>query len=390
MPNAFELRDWAGRLGEHGAVLRDCATLVAGIASPAAPARPRAWTVDVARDELVRLAASHPLPVPAPAGPRPSGRPDAEAGIGPGIPARDPPANAVELAARLVRLLADDSPDVPALAEALADAAELARRLPAFDWRTFADAAPERLAAAIATGVLADFAADVRDLACRPYGSPKLVWQSARLAPHGLGPWFSNVRNIVRGGDDVFDLARSVAGDDERGWSGWVALLSRRMPPWLFRHVADDLADHGLSLALDAMLGRALARRTAFLDIATITYLRDAALDIGAGAVAARAQAAICARHPDDMDQLQTLATIHADAGDLAQAHGLLLKVQRLAPARDITMRLEALGTPAWAAFAIEHGFGSPSDRADNRRARRRVPWSYPRRRGDRIAAVEV
>ncbi|MFD1951716.1 hypothetical protein ACFSGX_13150 [Sphingomonas arantia] len=392
VPDAFDLLDWATRLGEHGGVLRDCASLIQGF--PAASARPVsvAWTVDVARASLLELARGRTLSLRERSEPTFSGRPDSPMGIGPGIPARTPPADPAELAARLVRLLGSAEPDAPALADAVEDALELARRLPMLDYRRSADASPRRLAAVIATAALADFASDVRDLALPPFGSPELLWQSARLDRHGLGPWFRNVPNIIRDSNDLFDLARMAAVDgDEDSWSAWVGLLSRRLPKWLFLHVADDLADHGKTAALDAMVVRALARRPATIELATIFYLRDAALDIGAYDIAARAQAATVALRPGDILELEILGTIHAQNGDFVQARAILLQAQALAPLHTgIQARLETLGSPAFAPFRIARGFGSPDDRYETRLGLRGALPDYPRMVGQQIAAVEV
>lgn len=391
VPDANELLDWASALGEHGAVLHDCATLLRGVSEPASSPR-SGWTVDIARADLVELARDCPLSLDPPVAPGYSGRPDNPAGIGPGVPAREPAADPAELAARLVRLLAADRPDATALTEALDEALELARRLPAFDYRRFAEASPDRLAAAIGTQALADFALDVRDLAAGPFGSAGLLWRAARLDGRGLGPWFRNVSRIVRGGDDLFDLARLAAADgDESAWGAWVALLARRLPGWMFRHVADDLADYRKAAPLDAMLARMLARRPATIDLATVMYLRDAALDIGAYPLAARAQQAVCAARPHDVLELEILATIQAQAGELAEARGLLLKALGLAPGHGgVLARLEALGTEGFAGFAIAHGFASPADRRETRLVLGGALPDYPRRKGRRIAAVDV
>lgn len=391
LPDALDLLDWAPRLGEHGAILRDCASLLAGF--PKTPSLAEgAWTVDIASAELADLARARKLSLRPPSVPQPSGRPDSPVGIGPAVPTRTPPADPAELASRLVRLLAADELDAPGLAEAVEDALELARRLPTFDYRRFVESSSDRLATAIGTAALADFALDVRDLAVPPFGSPDLLWRSARLDLRGFGAWFRNVSNIVRDSEDLFDLARLAApGGEQDEWGAWVALLSRRLPNWMFRHVADDLADHGRIAALDAMLTRSLARRPAFIDLSTVMYLRDAALDLGAYKVAARAQAAVCDLRPEDILELEILATIHAQAGEFAQARGLLLHALRLSPQNDgIKDRLETLGTPAFARFVIPRGFGSPDDRAETRLALRGVLPDYPRSKGHRIAAVQV
>lgn len=392
VPSALDLLDWAPRLDEHGAILRDCASLVAGFPQ-AAPLRSQgAWTIDIACAEFADLARGQRLSIRQRAEPRPSGRPDNPVGIGPGIPAREPPADPAELASRLVRLLAADALDAPGLVDAIDDALELARRLPGFDYRLFVEASPDRLAAAIGTAALADFAMEVRDLAAAPFGSPELLWRSARLDHRGLGPWFRNVANLIRGSDDLFDLARRAAGrGDEDEWGAWVALLSRRLPNLMFRHVADDIADHGRTAALDAMLSRVLARRPATLDLSTVMYLRDAALDLRAQGIAARAQAAICEVRSKDVLELEILATIHADGGEFAQAQGLLLQALRLAPAHaGLRARLETLGTEAFASFSIPQGFASPPDRFETRLALRGALPDYPRQSGHRIAAVQV
>jgi hypothetical protein len=392
VPGALDLLDWADRLGEHGAVLRDCAALITGF-SRAGPRRSDGvWTVDIASAELAELACGLTLSLSTPALPRPSGRPDSLIGIGPGIPIREPLADPVELASRLVRLLAADALDAPGLAAAVEDALEFARRLPKFDYRRLAAGASDRLAAAIGTAVLAHFAVDVQDLAAAPFGSPELLWRSARLDQGGMGPWFRNVNNVIRVTDDLYDLARFANGsEDEDGWSAWVTLLSRRLPDWRFRHVADDIADYGKTVALDAMLTRALARQEASIGLTTIMYLRDAALDLAAYGIAARAQAAICDARPSEVIEWEILATIQADAGNLAGARGLLLQALLLFPGHaGIKARLETLGTPAFGGFSIARGFASPVDRYETRLALRGALPDYPRRKGHRIPAVQV
>lgn len=413
VPGWQELAAWAPHLGEDGAVLRDCAALLHGFSPEAAAFRARGWrppgagaqstppgksdsTIDVAIRELEEAARDFSPTLAAVEQPAFSGRPDAPAGIGPGIPAGPLPGDLAATAAALMALLSDpDLSDPAALADLLERLAEAGRRLPRLDYRQHADAAPPLLAASLAAAVLIDFAGATRDLACRPLGSPALLHRSARFAVAGLGPYFGNIGRVVRDSGDVFDLARRAAAAsgraDEDAVGAWIALLSRGCHGPLLRQLIDDLADHAATAPLVAILDRAAGARDAAIDEGLIRYLRDAALDIGDYRTAARAQATIVRLRPGDVLELEILGTIHAGAGELVEAEAAFRGSLALAPDHaGVRARLDTLGTAAFEPFAIDRGFGSPADRVDQRLVRRGARLDYPQRRGGRIVAVDV
>jgi hypothetical protein len=398
VPDRHDLIAWAPRFGDGGGILRDCAALIGGApedASPASSAAGSDWTLEIAIAELLSVARQVTPRLVAADRPGPSGRPDNPLGIGPGIPARDIPDDMGAIVRELTAMFAQAEPDTAAMADRLDSLAEIARRLPALDYRRLCDAPTDLLLSAIVATVLADFVLRTRDLAGEPLGSMALLHRSARFSTAGLGPWFSNVGRLVRNSYDVFDLARRASAaaehDDERTVGAWIALLSRGCDGWLLRHLVDDLADYGAMAPLLLILDRTLSRSAAAVDIDLVMYLRDAALDNADHCMAAHAQAAIVRLRPDSLLEQEILGTIQASGGDHRAADATFRAALVRDPAHGgIRARLEALGTSAFEPFLIEQGFGSPVDRAHVRLHRRGVVSRHERRQGERIAAVDV
>lgn len=420
VPTACDLADWAGQLGNAGegaasALLADVAAIIQGFspqavasrggataifAAPAAAAA-GAWTLHQAMAELrllaQRAAAVRRPRLNDPPGPAPSGRPDNPAGIGDGIPAPAASSDIVAVAHRLRALLEDADAETGELATLLAGLVEADRRYPTLDYRTLAQSPLTSLAPAIAAAGLIDFALSTRDLWSAPSGSPALFHHVARLDSAGLGPYLDNVGRLTRDSADMFDLARmaqsaaSVAGDDAADPAAWLVLLSRGCPSRLLNEIIDDLGDAAMHGALMAVLRRVASRPASSIDIAKVMRLRDAGLDNGDYLLAARAQQVIVRLRPNDKLEEIILGSIEASGGEFGRAEAIFRYWLGQAPDDpELRERLLAVRTDRFDRFALPHGFGSPTDRRDARLRRRGVPPDYPRRRGERIRAVDV
>ena len=122
--------------------------------------------------------------------------------------------------------------------------------------------------------------------------SSQLFDQAGLLDRTALGPYFSNVRLILREVGDLFGLVEAASDRplDREQMETWAVLLSSAFDADETLSLVDELADRAMVRAMRAVLGRlALGRRTArSLEIAW--RLRDGALDIGASDLAVDVQ----------------------------------------------------------------------------------------------------
>lgn len=424
VPAGRDLADWAERLADAGedaasALLFDVAALHQGfspqaIASRQAPAgilidRSSASTGDCTLHralaelrDLARLVASKGRPrLVDPPRPAPSGHPDNPAGIGKGVPASavmgDIAVMARDLRTALESPLIDDGASDGRLAMLLESLVEAGRRYPALDYRSFAQAPLTSLGPAVAAIGLIDFALSTRDLWSAPLGSPALFHHVARLDSRGLGPYLGNIGRLARNSRDVIDLARIArdaaieAGDDEASQGAWTTLLSRGCRGELLYEVVDDLGDHAVHGALSAILDRVTSRPAAAIDTDMVKRVRDAGLDNADYVLAARAQQVIARLHPDNRLEGVILGSIEASGGEFGRAEAIFRHwLERAPDDQEVRARLLAVRADRFDRFAIPYGYGSPADRRDTRLRRRGVAPDYPRRRGERVAAVDV
>lgn len=412
VPTGTDLAEWAEMLAKSGAaaaatLLDDVACLYRGFPPPTSAGRARRepareWTLHIALDEMLSLArdlAPAGLPGLAPARrAEVSGRPDNPAGIGDGIPAPPAPDDIAALARQLrLALESDFGGDAAASAADLhARLVEAHGRLPFLDHRTFAQTSLDLLAPAIATAGLTAWALGTRDLVATPLGSPLLLHRAARLDGAGLGPYFRNVGRLVRDAADLFDLARLAAAETDGGGAratigAWIALLSRGCQGTLLCEIVDDLGDSDAGDVLRVILDRAVSRPAAAIDFDMIFRIRDAALDNADYPLAIRAQRAVVRSRPDSKLEAVILGTIEASGGDYVRAEATFRHwLARSADDADLRARLSAVRASRFEEFRVARGFGSPADRQDSRLRRRGIVPDYPRRRGERIEAVDV
>jgi len=310
------------------------------------------------------------------------------------------PIDDVADAARLLRRLLEQEwhqEEAETLAATLAGLVLFARRLPMLDHRSFAFSPWPVLVPVIATLGLVDFALSTRDLWDGPLGSPELLHQAARLDDAGLGAYLGNVGRLVRDSRDVVDLAHvarrcaAEAGAAELGIEHWVALLSRGCSNATLREIVDDLGDVAAGEALSLILDRVASRPAAAIDLDMVMRLRDAGLDNGDYALAVRAQQVIVRLRPDSKLEGVILGSIEASGGEFARAEATLRPWLALFPEdEELRARLEAAERGRFDRFVIPHGYASPPDRREIRLRRRGVTLEHPRRRGERLRAVDV
>lgn len=364
----------------------------------AAPAR---LTIDIAIAELTGFAQ-------ALAGHLPSAMPD---GGGSDVPVGSPHA-ALPQSARPAAVSADFGEliddlhafmQAPALPADLSDAERMLERLgaamlrqPEIDYRRFAGAPIPALAYAIALVSLRELVQSNMDLMEGPLGSAAMLYHAARFDSAGLGPYFCNVRHLVRRSRDVFELAHiAQTASQEAGapvdLDVWMALLSRALDGPLALEVIDDLGDLGMTGTLASLccsIARLPIDRT---DRKTAIRIRDAAIDNAHWELAARAQELLVRIDPSMLHEIGILATIHATAGNVTAAEQLFRECLALAPDfEDAALRLFALRTGRFGRFALRGGYETPIDRKLARMHRGDVSPARPGMTGGRILAVEA
>jgi hypothetical protein len=418
VPRSEQMRDWAELLAGSGAqeaadLLFDVVALHSGFSSfrrdtgvaqheSSATDLAAGWTVRHASDELAVLAkrfAKAGLPtLKPPAAPRFSGWPNNPAGIGPGVPMR-PSLPDIGDAARTLRtiLSAPEGHDLDRAEDILARLRDADLRYSGLDYRAYRYGPLTLLVNAIATVGLIDFALSTRDLVTAPLGSIAFLHHAAHLDRAGLGPYFSNVGRLVRNSQDLFDLAmdaRNVArasGDSDADTGSWITLLSRGCKGPLLCEIVDDLGDLSANDVLSAILDRIEARSHAAVEWDMVLRVRDTALDNLDYGTAARAQRIITKCAPDSDLEALILGSIEASGGEYTKAEDIYRTLLARSPNdEDLLARLIAVKANQFDAFVVTAGFGSPADRVETRMRRRGVTPDYPRRRGMRIAAVDV
>jgi hypothetical protein len=148
-------------------------------------------------------------------------------------------------------------------------------------------------------------------LAC----SSILVDAAARLDRAGLGPWFINVRMLLRNVQDLFALAET-AGAHRGQQEAWIVLLAAH----LHRHetvtLIDELASRGMTSLLSAFLFRAAREGGAFPPAEIAEAVRDTAIDLDELDLAEQAQRLRVAWRPASSVERLHLAMIRSAASD--------------------------------------------------------------------------
>ncbi len=265
-----------------------------------------------------------------------------------------------------------------------AAAPELAALLASLRWVTELPeiALDERLGASLpdfigflACNILRDFLRANRVIAYPPHGSAALLRAAAQLDEAGFRPYFRNVAQLIRGPRDIFALIQLAgAGRDEQGGvdrrelGRWAAILSVHLDKAARLALVDEIADLGLTDALEGQLQAVLQRRP---DVELLWRIRDAALDTGDMAVAIRAQEAVRDLSPRNAIEWTILGEIAGTAGEAPAAEAALLGALRIAPQdQGIMERLVALAEGRFQRFRVTGGFGTPHHRRQLRRRR--------------------
>ncbi|WP_162875493.1 tetratricopeptide repeat protein [Sphingomonas crusticola] len=242
---------------------------------------------------------------------------------------------------------------------------------PMLDPKEHVSAPLEQLAAVAAYHDLQTFLRSNYTTAYAPTGSPRLLHASARLSRGGIGPYFTNVRNIIRTSRDIFALISLATGDTggSKALELWTVLLSVHLDGGHLLDLIDELADVGIMTSLWGILEARARRASIWHDYGLLQRLRDAALDRLDWALAINAQDMIVQVAQHDPGELRVLADIVASAGDLARAEALLQEYHRLAPQdQAVVARLEEIKVGIYEEFAIPGGLCTPRYRTRLRR----------------------
>jgi hypothetical protein len=202
-----------------------------------------------------------------------------------------------------------------------------------------------------------------------PHGST-LFDQASRLDPAALGPYFANLRFVIRDARDIFALIE-VAGDrpaaDEV--ERWCIFLSGFLTHGQTLDLVDELGDRGMRRALYTLLAR-IARSSAVEQPRDIVWrIRDAGIDIGDWKLGVDAQTLVVLWTPTDVTERLVLGDLRAGAGDVAGAETAYSQALILEPGgHDAKDRLAGLRDNR--AAVPRHGFGTTPGRLRLRRAR--------------------
>lgn len=232
------------------------------------------------------------------------------------------------------------------------------------------------IAAAVAVEALREFFLLNHDLCWPPFGSAALFTAAARLEDGGLGPYFSNARNLVRASRDLFGLVQRAGGGTRARLERWLVVLATHLDHDSRVALADEAGDRGLTIVLRGLL--AATRRTPGRGTYLFWAIRDAALDNGDIALAADAQASITRLSHGLGTEWVVLAEILGTGGaDQAAETALIEALRRSRRDEQALERLDALREGRFEPYHALHGFGSP-------------PWRIALRARNRASVPEA
>lgn len=145
---------------------------------------------------------------------------------------------------------------------------------------------------------------------------------AAALEPGVLGPFFSNIRLLLRNTRDIFALIDAAAGGraDPDMLECWSVLFASHLPVDHLAGLTADLGDRGMVGGLRRILIK-IAREGAVRKAFNVAYsIRDASLDIDAFALAGDAQQLIALWRRADANEWRRLGEIRGFDGDLPAA----------------------------------------------------------------------
>ena len=233
---------------------------------------------------------------------------------------------------------------------------------PRWEPRDYADVSITDLAAGVVAGQLQAFFGRNYNLCWAPFGSSDLFAAAARLPNGGLGPYFGNVRQLLRSERDLMGLTLLAGADDGSGRSPrfqrWLVLLSTHLGGGDRVGLADEFADRGFVVALQGMFGA--AGHAAVDRHSRLPWIiRDAALDLGQLDLAAQAQASIVSLSPERVEEWIVLAEV-LGGSDGSGAEQALAEALRLDPEESALELNAALMADDFRGFEVLSGLGSP------------------------------
>jgi hypothetical protein len=200
-----------------------------------------------------------------------------------------------------------------------------------------------------------------------------LFVEAGRMSPCGLGPYFSNIRMVIRDARDVLALISAATDGEVSGeaLAVWCALLSIGLSCSEAAELAAELGDQGRTGALRALF--ALTARWGPIERRreVLWRIRDAGLDLGDLTLAEASQQLVAAWSPASKVEWSILGDIRATLGDAAGAEAAFAHWRRLDPGDESAkQRLEAVQAGAVGVFDVDGGYQSSPVRRLIRRRR--------------------
>ena len=230
-----------------------------------------------------------------------------------------------------------------------------------------------RFATLFALAGLQRFLLATRDLLDVSSLSTSLFEEAGRLHSGALGPYFSNVRFVIRNARDIFALIELALERKpaDREMQCWCVLLTGQLPPRETVALIDQLGDRGMTLALRALLVRT-ARWTPVEKRKEIAWrIRDVALDIGELAIAADAQHLVARWDFMNRVEWSILGEIWCAVGDQRAAAAAFGQCLLLDPSdTDAKDKLAVVRSSFFGQLKISRGYGTSPGRGRLRRAR--------------------
>jgi len=322
------------------------------------PVLPQPFMVDAAVDELralIAIPADPPLPIDRDSIPRSwATEPAIEALL----------AFCRRVTARLQELI--DAGPGASVAACLSDLAPEAQSWPFFDLSLHVGKSADILVRMVAFNRLKRFELLVRELGSGLFGSAGLLDAASCLSPHALGPYFTNVRHVVRDARDIPALVRLAApAASTEDIARWTLLLSGQLPWTLACDLVGVAAQLGLASAVEQMYVRAERQAEFQREAAFLWRIRDDGLAMGLEELACRAQKLLTDWKPGDFIEWSILGDMLAVLSRESDARDAFEHCLSLNP-RDEHARaaLAALRDGSFNIFCRTSGFFASSERA--------------------------